>query len=342
MKILDACGMTCTFCHNEGTPVATDNRMSIDRFTSRGTSGRVSIYVRSNGVRFLPAAVVPDDELAESLRLLRDALDLDELHLTGGEPTLHPRLSEIVRVGVEAGLRVGITSNGERGAAVLPSCARIGLDRVNFSIFGTTAAELAQVQGARFADVARADRKIAALQASIAAAEAAGLRAGANIVVPNYGHAARVRRLLDEYSPWLSIRLLNSLDDGGESVSAIERILVDLGAVATEHHVTAGVSGSRTAFMLPSGRTIWFKQIRSVRLPDSCAGCRFNNDTDCQEGFYGVRLYRDAAGGYQVGVCIQRMDLCMRVEEFVQHDLCQEILTLREADYGELAQPQPA
>ena len=26
VKILDACGMTCTFCHNEGTPVVVDNR----------------------------------------------------------------------------------------------------------------------------------------------------------------------------------------------------------------------------------------------------------------------------------------------------------------------------
>lgn len=25
IKILDRCGMTCTFCHNEGTPVTVDN-----------------------------------------------------------------------------------------------------------------------------------------------------------------------------------------------------------------------------------------------------------------------------------------------------------------------------
>ena len=25
VKIIDACGMTCTFCHNEGTPVVSDN-----------------------------------------------------------------------------------------------------------------------------------------------------------------------------------------------------------------------------------------------------------------------------------------------------------------------------
>jgi len=337
VKIIDGCGMTCTFCHNEGTPVVADNRGTGGNYVAQGSSGRVSIYLATNGTQFLPATVAPDTEFASTLALLRDALDLNELHLTGGEPSLHPRLAEIVQVGVQTGLRVCVTSNGERGAAVLEDCARAGLDRVNFSIFGTTPDELAQVQHARFANVGRAERKIAALKDSVVAAERAGIRASANIVVPTYAHAPRVRRLLDEYSPWLSVRLLNSLDDGAESIAAIARILADLGAVATTHHVTAGVSGSRTAYELPNGRTIWFKQIRSVRLPETCAGCRFNNDTDCQEGFYGVRLYRDARGGYQVGVCIQRMDLCMPVADFVRHDLCREVLALRDAEYRQLS-----
>ncbi|RFU43600.1 radical SAM protein [Actinomadura logoneensis] len=336
-KIIDGCGMTCTFCHNEGTPVVADNLRTANGYAAQGASGRVSIYLGTNGARFLPATVVPDAYFASTLTLLRDALDLNELHLTGGEPTLHPQLAQIVQIGVQGGLRVCVTSNGERGAAVWESCARAGLDRVNFSIFGTTPDELAQVQHSRFANIRRAERKIAALKDSVTAAERAGIPASANIVVPNYAHAPRVLRLLEEYSPWLDVRLLNSLADGAESIEAITRILADLGAVATAHHLTAGVSGSRTAYELPDGRTIWFKQIRSVRLPETCSGCRFNNDSDCQEGFYGVRLYRDARGGYQVGVCIQRMDLCMPVADFVRHDLCREVLALRDAEYRRLS-----
>ena len=100
--------------------------------------------------------------------------------------------------------------------------------------------------------------------------------------------------------------------------------------------MTAGASGYRTAYRLPNGRVVMFKQIRPVRLPTTCAGCRFNNATDCQEGYYGVRLYRDRLGGYLVGVCIQRMDLCMPVEEFVQSDLCAEVLRLRDEEYRRL------
>jgi molybdenum cofactor biosynthesis enzyme MoaA len=336
IKIIDTCGMTCRFCHNEGTPVAADNVRNGGRFASGGASGRVSIYVPTNGARFVPTAVAPDEAFTSALTTTRDALEFDEVHLTGGEPTLHPRLGEIVRVSTTAGFRVSLTSNGERGAAVLEECAAAGLDRVNFSIFGTTAGELAQVQHERFANVRRAQRKIDALRESIAAAERHGVRASANIVVPNYDHAPRVMRLLEEYSAWLSVRLLNSLDDGMRSIEAIHRILADLSATATCRYLTAGSSGCRTAYRLPDGRTVWFKQIRRTRLPETCGQCRLNNDRDCQEGFYGVRLYRDSHGTFQVGVCIQRMDLCMPVDRFVRSGLCREIRALREAEYREL------
>jgi molybdenum cofactor biosynthesis enzyme MoaA len=339
-KIHDPCGLTCTFCHNEGTPVLVDNRRRLADFTAAGPSGRVSIYAATNGATFLPAAIPDDEEFGHVLAVLRDALDLSEVHLTGGEPTLHPAVARLTKMAVDAGFRVGMTSNGERGERVLPDCAAAGLDRVNFSIFGTTAEELAEVQHTRYRNRALAQRKIDALRQSIATCEAHGITASANIVVLNDSHVPRVHRLLDEYSPHLKVRLLNSLDHGAASIEAIERILAERAAVAEARYVTAGVSGARTAYRLPDGRRIYFKQIRPVRLPDTCAGCRFNNDTDCQEGFYGVRLYRDQSGGYQVGVCIQRMDLCLPLDEFLTSPLRAEILALREAEYDRLAARQ--
>ncbi|NUT95269.1 MAG: radical SAM protein [Saccharothrix sp.] len=342
-KVIDACGLTCTFCHNEGTPVAVDNRRRpVGDFTIAGPSGRMSIYAATNGVKILPAPMPANNQFGHALIALRDALRLSEVHLTGGEPTLHPAIARLTKIATEAGLRVGMTSNGEHGAEVLPDCAAAGLDRVNFSIFGTTAAELAETQRARYRDPERAERKIDALKRSIAACEAHGVKASANIVVLDYSHAPRVHRLLDEYSPHLSVRLLNSLDHGTSSVEAIERILAERGAVAEAHYITAGVSGARTAYRLPDGRRVYFKQIRRVRLPDTCAGCRFNNDTDCHEGFYGVRLYYDRNGRYQVGVCIQRMDLTMPLDDFLTGPVLTEVLALREVEYDRLTRRHAA
>ncbi|WP_007024059.1 radical SAM protein [Saccharomonospora iraqiensis] len=338
VKILDACGMTCTFCHNEGTPVAADNsRRTLPLFTSSGASGRVSIYAEQNGASFIPATMMPGPEYAEAIGTLRDTLDVSELHLTGGEPTLHPRLAELVRISVDQGYSVRMTSNGENGARAIPAAAEAGLEKVNFSVFGTTPGELAQVQHQRFADLDRATRKIDTLRASIQACSDHGVRADANIVVVNRDHIERVHRLLDEYSPELSVRLLNSLDDGRDSLDAIAAVLAQRGATVEAHHITAGASGFRTSYLLPEGRRIYVKRIRPTRLPVTCQDCRFNNDRDCQEGFYGTRLYRSRDKRWLAGVCIQRMDLCQEVGDFAASPVSREIVNFRDEEQTALS-----
>jgi cyclic pyranopterin phosphate synthase len=336
VKILDACGMSCVWCHNEGTPVAADNRHSLP-LTAAGPSGRVSIYAATNGVQFVPGRMEPDPQFVDAITRLRDTLDLHEMHLTGGEPTLHPHVAALTGIAVREGYEVRMTSNGENGVRALPGCAAAGLGKVNFSIFGTTPAELAQVQHERYRNETLAARKIDALQHSITSCVAHGMSANANIVVLDDTHAPRVHRILDEWSPRLSVRLLNSLDHGQPSIDAIRRILAARGARPVARYVTAGVSGSRTEYELGDGRRVFFKEIRPVRLPTTCAGCRFNNGTDCQEGFYGTRLYRDLRGTYWVGVCIQRMDLCLPLDEFLVSPLVDEIRGLRDRESAQLA-----
>ncbi|MDS1272688.1 radical SAM protein, partial [Lipingzhangella sp. LS1_29] len=226
----------------------------------------------------------------------------------------------------------------ENGSRQIAECARAGLNRVNFSVFGTTPTELAQVQHARFRDTERAERKITALRDAIAACVEYGVTPSANIVVLDHGHIDRVHRLLDTYSPQLSVRLLNSLDHGQVSLEAIQEILDQRGAIAEARYLTAGASGARTAYRLEDGRHVYVKWIRPIRLPETCASCRFNNDTDCQEGFYGLRLYRAQTGEYLVGVCLQRMDLCWRLEGFLDHPIAREILEFRIAEHRKLLQ----
>ncbi|MFK0096768.1 radical SAM protein [Streptomyces sp. NPDC091040] len=339
VKIIDACGLACSFCHNEGTPVATDNAdRAAGEFTGTpGRSGRVSIYLRTNGADFLPARIAADAEFALALAAVRGALPTNEVHFTGGEPTLHPDLPGLVSIARRMGLTVGITSNGEAGAEVLPAAAAAGLDRINLSVFGTTPEELAAVQGPRLASPKLAARKLDALDATIETAVAHGVKVSANIVIPDHSHVERVLRIIERHGHSVVVRMLVSLETGGASLDAMQAVVDHLGAVPVRRIVTAGASDQRVRYRLSDGRTLYAKSIRPVRLPETCTGCRFNNDRDCQEGYYGVRLYRATNGPFMVGVCIQRMDLCMSLGEFVMSQRCREVAAFRDAETVRLA-----
>ncbi|MEU9228572.1 radical SAM protein [Streptomyces massasporeus] len=325
VKIIDACGLACSFCHNEGTPVA-----------APGHTGRVSLYLRTNGADFTPGRISADTDFALALAAVRGSLPTNEVHFTGGEPTLHPDLPGLISIARRLGLTVGLTSNGENGASVLPAAVAAGLDRINLSVFGTTPAELAAVQAPRRASPRLAERKLAALDATIETATAHGIKVSANIVIPDRGHVDRVLRIIEKHGRSVVVRMLVSLEDGGASLAAMRNVVDHLGAVPVRRIITAGASDQRVRYRLPDGRTLYAKTIRPVRLPETCGDCRFNNPDDCQEGYYGVRLYRATNGPFMVGVCIQRMDLCVPLGEFVMSWRCREVATFRDDETARL------
>jgi GTP 3',8-cyclase len=285
--------------------------------------------------------VEPDTDFALALAAMRGGIDTTEVHFTGGEPTPHPRLPDLIATARQLGLTVGLTSNGENGSAVMEECAKAGLDRVNLSVFGTTAEELAAVQAPRYASIKLAERKLHALHETIESAVRHGVKVSANIVIPDHTHVPRVLRIIEEHGRDVVVRMLVSLEDGGASLAAMGEVISHLGAVPVRKIITAGASDQRTRYRLPDGRTIYAKSIRPVRLPETCGGCRFNNDRDCQEGYYGVRLYRAQNGPFMVGVCIQRMDLCVPLGEFVMSQLCREVQTFRDDERARLTALHP-
>ncbi|WP_055557671.1 radical SAM protein [Streptomyces sp. NBRC 110028] len=338
VKIIDACGLACSFCHNEGTPVVTDNGgRAAGEFTGTpGRSGRVSIYLKSNGAGFLPARIPADSDFALALAAVRGSLPTNEVHFTGGEPTLHPELPGLIRIARRLGLTVGLTSNGENGAAVLPEAAAAGLDRINLSVFGTTPEELAAVQGPRLASPKLAARKLDALAKTIESARTYGIKVSANIVIPNDDHVERVLRIIERHGRSVVVRMLVSLEDDGASLAAMQEVVDHLDAVPVRRIVTAGASDQRVRYRLPDGRTLYAKSIRPVRLPETCAECKFTRSDDCQEGYYGVRMYRATGGPFMVGVCIQRMDLCLPLGEFIMSQRCREVAAFRDDEAARL------
>ncbi len=77
--------------------------------------------------------MVPLDKL---LSVLREAktLGTQRIHLTGGEPLLHPDIGEIIRVGKEMGFFVSLTSNGLLVDAFIEDVKR--LDQLQISLDG--------------------------------------------------------------------------------------------------------------------------------------------------------------------------------------------------------------
>lgn len=332
-KVLDQCGMACTFCHNEGTPVSADNRgREADEFTSAGKSNRVSIYLNTNGANFVSGAAQPDESLKEATTQLHEVVPFNEVHLTGGEPTLHPQLPAIIRQLTEEGKTVKITSNGERFYAIADQLKEAGLNKVIFSIFGTTPEELADIQGAKFNNPKFAALKLNALERSIVAANEHGISAAANIVMPGPEHAERIKKVIDRFGDICKIRILNSLDEGKQSYDAVYELLAELGARPTRVNMTAGASGMSVDYVLPDGKEIGFKQIRHSYLNEVCDTCPLKNN-GCDEGYYGMRMYVDSTNQYRVGVCIQRMDLTRPLGEFVNGELPAAINRHRAEEY---------
>jgi len=314
--------MACAFCHNEGTPVRQNN------------SDRVSIFELANGVNFIPGEMSNDDNLRETLIALKNELELDELHLTGGEPTLNKDIEKIIQTANELDLRVKLTTNGETGATGIKKCIDAGISGINFSIFGATPEEYSAIQAGHAKNPKNAEHKLNMLNEAINEAVAhENISVSANVVVPDEEHIERTLGILDAYSDTLDIRLLNDIGQGEKSIIATYKLLAEISAEPQKIDINAGESGLRTVFSAHN-RKISFKQIRRVILPETCKNC--HKKYNCEEGFYGPRLYIDDNGKYRVGVCIERMDLAIPVDEFIASDIPREIVDLRNSEYEKL------
>jgi cyclic pyranopterin phosphate synthase len=123
----------------------------------------------ADGVEFTPSDRLLTFE--EILVIVRAAADLGvrKIRLTGGEPTVHPHLVDLVRqiAGVPGIRDLAMTTNALRLARLATPLARAGLQRVNVS--------LDTLDPERFRRIARRGR-LEDVWAGILAAEGAGLR----------------------------------------------------------------------------------------------------------------------------------------------------------------------
>lgn len=230
-----------------------------------------------------------------------------------------------------------MTSNGETGNLRIKELKDAGLESINFSIFGTTAEEMAEIQSDRFRDPRYGAMKLKKLKEAINTSIEYGLRAKANVVIRNEHDYERVYRIMQQFGNQVELRLLPSLGEGIGSLLSIYNFLNILGAKPFRRILTAGSSNSRTDFQTIDGMEIGFKQINRITLPESCATCSMNNEDDCNEGYYGVRMYKDQDNLLKLGVCIQRMDMTVDFHNFLNSDISKEILDFRNSEFERLS-----
>lgn len=336
VKVLDRCGMTCFFCHNEGTPV-----MSTTGFQAH----RVSIYASRNDIPFTQADILQTDEAGfhDALGRLHDAGHAREVHWTGGEPTLAKQLPVLTSVARDAGYSVKMTSNGQSGERGLSQLAEAGLTGVNFSIFGTTPEELAQTQGALFHDNLRlAAQRLAKMDEAMFAATAFGLKVKANIVISGENDIDRGLRLLESAPEQAHVRFQADTSDRERSLVAIYKLMRELGARPVARIVVAGCSIDNYDYQTPDGRVVTFKQTRPSRLPGVCDDCPVDRAGECHEGYYGLRFYKGADGQYWLSPCIQKMNTAQALDDYLAPEgLGEKVRAYREQDLARLREVYP-
>lgn len=127
------------------------------------------VYCMDPDVRFLDSdRLLTVDELGRAARLCVN-LGIDRIRLTGGEPTLHPRLDDIIAGIAALGVRdLSMTTNGALvDADRCASWKSLGLRRLTFS--------LDSVEEAAFSRMTRSTSAAARVVDAIRAAKAAGL-----------------------------------------------------------------------------------------------------------------------------------------------------------------------
>ncbi len=307
IKVTEDCGLSCAFCHNEGTVAPTDARQSI--------------YIDDlspDNARLQAEAVKPDDEFLTVLSWMKDKCDIEEVHWTGGEPTLNPWLADNVRIA--AGLSLGnkMTSNGQRGGAGIADLANAGLLSVNFSVYGLTPEQfrLTQIRSSQ----KTALNRIAALNEAMQEALHVGLSVKANIVVSPTDVYHKITDALDIIDPRVQLRFQSDLRDQESGGRAVRTVMVALGAKAVERSYSLGSSNQMIKYVVDDydGRVVGLKSFRRSRMASICDGCPIDAAGKCEEGYYGPRLFREKGvngiGGFVVGVCLQRMELAQRFD----------------------------
>lgn len=297
LKVTGICNRSCSFCNEEGD---------------------------MKGV----LSVRPDRELFECLDMLFEALNIRKVMLTGGEPTLHPQLLEIIS-GIKTS-EISITTNGTLLKSSEEWCSLRGCGLTQ------TIVSISEVSPERFLATETQRRSLdwatTALQNQIKNLinlHRTGLPTRVNVVA--HGEMKNVRQVFDflktlQSTYQFEIRLLNDLTNVKQSQEVISSIVAELRAKPVSSYRRAGSSNVTQYYRAENGFEFSIKLSFPYFFEPTCKECAIREQKKCFEGFYGPRIEL-RQHGYYIRLCLYRQtsDVLIPWKKFLDLGLAEEL-----------------
>ena len=127
ISVTSSCGLACAYCAPRTSPTPAHS------------------HLQENPA---PSLFLPPSLLQRKLAVLQSRLHIKEVHLTGGEPTLHRALPDLIETIALSGIKdIALTSNGFFAQELLETMKLAGLTRINFSCDSLSADGFARMSG---------------------------------------------------------------------------------------------------------------------------------------------------------------------------------------------------
>lgn len=316
VKVTNGCQWTCNFCHNEGTELP-DNNNGINR---------VSIFLDPDVKSLPPVEDITVDDASLGWISSVKGLGIDEIHLTGGEPTLHSSLPKLIGILVDNGIKVKMTTNGQTSPNRMRQIIEAGLSGVNFSILSLDSKEFLTTQNPPnipgLDPIKWASRMIEREKGNILLAKDLGIDVKINTAVlgeDDYKRVDTVREFATQHG--ISLVLLPIIGDRETSQDAVFDYAEMHGQFLAFAEKSNNSNSSRI-YQMDDGIELRAKYLRTYHPEVVCGGCEHNGKSSCVERFYGPRMEFRARKPY-VRLCVQKTNskTVMPLSEFMEKDI---------------------
>ena len=271
IKETNRCSWDCKWCHHEGSNIDQDLQLN--------------------------------SYILEFLSLIRKELCISTIHLTGGEPTLHPNLHDHITAYTQLGFKVGMTSNGSK-PTIWPLLQESGLKGANFSLHTLDTRSFAGFHRNQRTET-WAKKALQNTCDSIKIAQAIGLEVKVNTTISN---SSSDWKPIYEFCKQenIPLRIQNELNSP-EALPAIENMIHSVDGKLIKTVRKGGTSRMSYEYADNDGYRFRVKLIALASLVNLCSDCLVKNH--CTEGFYTIRLEpAPTKDTFEIRLCLHRND----------------------------------